>query len=560
MELDSGQKRKLLIAVEIILILTVIGYIRLEPKLGLDADQYAFWGCTGDFLVRQEQVYQLESLPAIDPKYNTFSSLFHEVSFAYTVLWTTLFVFLRNISLSSELWITGKVFTYSLGILGSFTSYLLAKRILRDTRIALLSALFVNLVPYYIVWTDITRYMVLAVPLIPLSLYFLLAGVEERKSTYILLSGFVSACVLMIHPFSYWVLNMTYLVLLIAALVKSAVLRKFQDYEVVAPLSALTLSYLLFMPAVLSLIKNMFNSGWLENSRTTMEQYLGLMGLVPLLLTLAGMLFALYGLLKKKYSYYAILILFAWAFSAWWGLEAVRVGEPLVKEHVKAFVGDESLQELLWRFLAPLKSSRYYVHLAQPASIFACIAVAGFMSMLGRVRFQDKRFKYFLVLLLLALATYYGGLHSYHTSKNYVSIVGPREVWSAIRFVCDELPEDARVLSEVGFSETLMQKCNKYFTAYYIFASDPWTPYYKITNYVYSGDSSEGDTLAALEHYGLDYVFADGSRKSKFEGSDCFSRVFEDGYVTVYKVGHSCSSYKKISETEWERIDNEIKR
>ena len=545
----SMRNDKLFIPLLLMTIL-IISLIRVLPKLQLLYDQFAFWGVTADFIVEVNGIAENEGIPSIDPKYVTFSKAFYPIRFSTSPVWSTFVAFLKQAT-SLPTWMIGKFYIYVLGILGSFTSYFITRKLTKNVNVSLLSGLFVNLVPYYVVWTGIARFMVFAVPLIPLCFYFLIEGMERKEKKFIVLSGLFAAGVLASHNFTFWVVAMTLLSFTILSLLKCILKKKFYTWEFFSPIAVIFICLSIILPFSVKypFFQNSLNNGWIENSPRTVKQYMNWLGIVPISLSTIGAASSVYLVLKKKCDSQLVVFLFIWLFSVWWGLEDMRIGEKIITRYVRPLIKIPQLYNLVWRSFVPLTSSRFFVHLAQPVAIFSSL---GMMSIHGIIkRLVKKRFvrEFLFVLLFIALVVP-GAIHSYNIAKPFISIGPSNDGWEVIKFVCEELPDDASVLSDVALGESILMKCNKQFLAYYTYAKDPFFVY-KVWGYIISNTTLD-ETLKAISKYKITHIVLNKHLNSvyilgkfvnieheKFR-HECFRKVFDNLSLEVYEVRQAC--------------------
>ncbi|MFB6088714.1 MAG: ArnT family glycosyltransferase [Candidatus Aenigmatarchaeota archaeon] len=525
-------------AIIFIIIIILITFIRIPPKYNLQKEEFAFWGCTGDFWVEVNQFAEKGHITTTDPKYKAFSEAFYPIRFGYPPLWIVTIASFKNVfNLSNP--IIGKLFIYLIGILGSFSIYYFTKELTNSSEIGLLSALILNLSPYYVVWTNITRFMVFAVPLIPLSLYFLVKSIKESNRKYILLSGIFGSGVLLTHHFSFWPLSATFILSAATLFVYHLLKGKTEKIKTsLLPLIALTIAFVLGMGFYIQypFFQNIAQSVWRENSLRTVEQYSELVS--PLLLSLLpfGVITSFWKIKNNK-NRLTLLILSIWTIVTWWGTESARIYDL-----INFILPLENT--LILNAIVPQTSSRLLVHLAQPLTIFAILGIYGIWKFLER--FERKRKLKIIVGLLLGLSLTFSLYNSYNISGEYTGTGVNSEKWEVINFICKELPDNATVMSHISIGEAMIQKCNKQFIAYYTYAKNPDEVHHVRENILIEEDPEKAWKIA--KEYGITHILVnrnrhytqlDGQNKKihleKFK-SKYFSWKYEKNNFDIYEV------------------------
>ncbi|MFB6075583.1 MAG: ArnT family glycosyltransferase [Candidatus Aenigmatarchaeota archaeon] len=525
-------------AIIFILVIVSITLIRIPPKYKLPEDEFAFWGCTGDFWTEVNPFSEEGHIPHIDPKYKVFSKAFYPVKFGYPPLWiVTIASFKSVFNLSNP--IIGKLFIYLIGILGSFSIYYFTKELTNSSEMGLLSALILNLSPYYVVWTNITRFMVLAVPLIPLSLYFLVKSIKESNVKYILLSGIFGSGVLLTHHFSFWPLAATFVFSSLVLFIYLTFKRKFQKIgKSLLPLIVLFIAIIIGIGFYIEypFFQNMLQSGWRENSLRSTEQYFRFISPFIIFLLPFGIITSLWKI-KNNENRTSILVLFIWTITTFLGTESSRISD-LIGSIIPLN------NPLILNTFVPQTSSRLLVHLSQPMSIFAILGIFGIWKVIDSLE-REKLLKIiagFLICILISFSIY----NSYSVSKKYTGKGVNNKKWEVIDFICEELPENASVLTHISVGEAMIQKCNKQFLAYYTYARDPNEVYRIRKNILTEKDPKR--TWEIAKEYEITHILVNRNRyyvnmygkdkkinSEKFK-SEYFSNVYKREIFDIYKV------------------------
>ncbi len=229
------------------------------------------------------------------------------------------------------------------------------------------------------------------------------------------------------------------------------------------------------------------------------------------------------------------------------------------------FIGSGQIGNFVLRVLVPLTSSRFFVHIAQPLAIFSSFAIIGAWEVLKKM-FPVKRI--FIAVAIVFLLTAPSLVHSYNVSRPFLSASIDQNGWNAISFICDELPGNASVLTDFAVGETLIQKCNKQFLAYYNYAKNP--RYVEKTWGYMISEKNLTKTMVVFSNYKITHILLDKNVKSfyisgrtyavdfdKFQNTECFKKTFESGSLEIYEADFSCSEFKGVGVFE-KTIEDEI--